>query len=183
MTNNIVLITSRLRLREITREDWQEVYAYQSIPAYSAYYAWSKRTQSDAQNFVQMLYNWRFEKPRIKYQLAIELKNTRQLIGNCGIRKVSNRAVEAELGYEINPAYWSQGFATEAARSIITFGFKELGLHRIWASCLLENRASARVLQKLGMQQEGLLRENRHFKGRWWDTLIFAILAQESETH
>jgi RimJ/RimL family protein N-acetyltransferase len=59
---------------------------------------------------------------------------------------------------------------------MIEFGFNGLGLHRIWAECVAENQASARVLEKLGMQREGRLREKRWMKGRWWDTLIYAIL-------
>ena len=90
---------------------------------------------------------------------------------------------QAELGYEIDPAYWGQGYATEAARKMLAFGFGELRLHRIWATCLLENVASARVLGKLGLQQEGRLREHRWMKGRWWDSLVFSILEQEWYTY
>ena len=61
----------------------------------------------------------------------------------------------------------------------MVFGFGELKLHRLWATCLADNTASARVLEKLGMQLEGRLRENEWFKGRWWDTLHYAILEQE----
>ena len=61
----------------------------------------------------------------------------------------------------------------------LAFGFGDLGLHRVWAHCVAENAASARVLEKVGLRQEGRLREHEVFKGRWWDTLLYAILDRE----
>jgi RimJ/RimL family protein N-acetyltransferase len=62
---------------------------------------------------------------------------------------------------------------------MMAFGFTELGLHRISARCVAENVASARVLEKLGMRLEGRQRDKAHFKGRHWDTLLFAIRAED----
>lgn len=62
---------------------------------------------------------------------------------------------------------------------MVEFGFKQLNLHRIWANSVADNSRSWRVLEKLGMRQEGRLRGNEFFKGRWWDTLIYAILENE----
>lgn len=58
-------------------------------------------------------------------------------------------------------------------------GFKLMGLHRISSWCIAENGASARVLEKLGLREEGRMRKNEFFKGRWWDTLVFGILKDE----
>ena len=107
------------------------------------------------------------------------LKSSQQLIGNCGIRLKSADAQEGDLGYELSPDHWGRGYATEAARAIVEFGFGTLKLHRIWSWCIADNVGSARVLQKLGMRQEGRLRENEYFKGRWWDTLMFGVLDRE----
>ncbi len=126
-----------------------------------------------------MFLEQRHEKPRSRYQLAVILKATGQLIGNCGIRMEAADAHVADIGYELDPGHWGHGYATEAARAILDFGFAELGVHRIWSWCIADNVSSARVLQRLGMQLEGRLRENEYFKGRWWDTLMFAILKQE----
>ena len=71
------------------------------------------------------------EQPRIKFQLAITLKSSQQLIGNCGIRLKSAEAHEGDIGYELSPKHWWRGYATEAARAIVAFGFEQLRLHRI----------------------------------------------------
>ena len=177
--NMITLSTPRLRLREVKESDWPAVLDYQTKESYLQYYPWEERTPANVQRFLQRFIEWRQEQPRSKFQLAITLPETKDLIGLCGIRKKSAQSWEAELGYELDPAYWGQGLATEAARALLSFGFEALRLHRVWASCLAENKASQGVLKKLGMLHEGRLRENRWMKGYWRDTLIYAILRQE----
>ncbi|HVB20990.1 MAG TPA: GNAT family protein [Ktedonobacteraceae bacterium] len=172
----MIITTNRLVLREFAEEDWSAVIAYQSDPRYLHYYDWQERTEQDVRAFVRMFIAQHEEEPRTKFQLAITLASNGQLIGNCGIRKKTSDAQEADLGYELDPRYWGCGYATEAARAILTFGFRELGLHRVLAWCIAENAASAHVLEKIGMRQEGHLRQNEWMQGRWWDTLLYAIL-------
>jgi RimJ/RimL family protein N-acetyltransferase len=117
--------------------------------------------------------------PRLKFQLAITLPTTGQLIGNAGIRIKTAGGHEADIGYELDPQHWGLGYASEAARSLVQLGFDQLRLHRISAHCLTENLASARVLEKLGMRLEGRQRDSERFKGRYWDTLHYAILDHE----
>ena len=173
------LITERLILREFKKEDWPDVLAYQSDPRYLRYYEWTERTPIAVQEFVQMFLDQQRAEPRLKFQLAITRKDNQQLIGNCGIRLKSAAAHEGDIGYELDPNYWGQGYTSEAARAMVTFGFSELSLHRIWSWCVADNVGSARVLDKLGMVLEGRLRENEYYKGRWWDTLIYGILDHE----
>ena len=118
-------------------------------------------------------------KPRRRFQLAIVLRDDGRLIGNCGIRRKPDNEWEADIGYELSPRYWGRGYATEAARAMVDFGFRHLGLRRISSWCIADNVASARVLERLGFVQEGRLRRNEFFKGRWWDTLLYAVLAEE----
>lgn len=173
------LTTKRLLLRDYNPNDWQAVFAYQSHPAYLKYYPWHQRNPTDVQEFVQKFIDWQTQQPRSKFQLAVILQQQNKLIGSCGIRMQQADSHQAELGYEISPLYWGQGYATEAAQQLLNYGFEKLGVHRVWASCLAENVSSARVLEKLGMQQEGRIRQNRWMKGRYWDTLLFSILKPE----
>jgi len=178
------ITTERLILREFTRDDWPDVLAYQSDPLYLRYTQWTERTPEAVQAFVRVFIAQQEQQPRTKFQLAVTLRSTGQLIGTCGIRLeppgvLSGEAHEAEIGYELSPAHWGQGYATEAAREIVRFGFEELRVHRIGAWCIAENVGSAHVLRKLGMREEGRQREKEYFKERWWDTLLFAILELE----
>ena len=173
------LETDRLLLREFVEGDWEAVLAYQSDARYLRHYEWESRTDNDVRTFVRRFLDNQAETPRTKFQMAIVLPDSGRLIGNCGIRKATVDAVDAEIGYELAPEMWGNGYATEAARAMVSFGFRELGLHRIWAHCAADNLASAHVLEKLGMQQEGRLRENAYYKGRWWDELVYGLLEQE----
>jgi len=175
----MILTTDRLRLREYASDDWRAVLAYQSDSRYLRYYPWTQRTAEDVQAFVQRFIDWQDEQPRTRFQFAITLRAGGWLIGSCGIRKETATAQQADLGYEIAPSHWGHGYATEAARAVLAFGFNDLELHRIQAFCLAENAASGRVLEKLGMQREGRLREHRWMKGHWWDTLAYGILQHE----
>lgn len=175
----MILTTDRLLLRDFVESDWPAVLAYQSDPRYLRFYEWTERTPEDVQAFVGRFLAQQEETPRLKYQLAIVLQATGQLIGNAGIRMKSASAHEGDIGGELDPQHWGQGYATEAARAIVQFGFDELHLHRISAHSVAENLGSARILEKLGMQLEGRLRDSEQFKGRYWDTLHFAILDYE----
>jgi RimJ/RimL family protein N-acetyltransferase len=175
----MVLTTQRLILREFVESDWPAVLAYQSDPRYLRYYHWTHRTEEEVREFVQMFLDHQQAQPRTKFQLAVVLRAEDRLIGNCGIRMKTPDAHEADIGYEFAPPYWGQGYATEAARAIVAFGFNELKVHRIWSWCIAENVGPARVMEKLGMKQEGRLRENEWIKGHWWDTLVYGILDYE----
>jgi RimJ/RimL family protein N-acetyltransferase len=173
------LLTERLLLREFVREDWTAVFTYQSDPRYLRYYHWTERREAEVQEFIQMFVAHQSTQPRTKYQFAVVLREGGQLIGNCGVRKESAEAQVADMGYELDPNYWGYGYATEAATAVLNFGFSQLRVHRVWANAIAENKASRRVLEKIGMQLEGTLRENEWMKGRWWDTVLYGILEQE----
>jgi len=177
------LETERLILRDFVRDDWRRALEYESDPLYLRYYEWTERTPESVQEFVGWFLANQQQVPRFKFQLAITLKSNHLLIGNCGVRMDKVDAVEADIGYELDPGYWNHGYATESAHAIVDFGFRRLQVHRIWAHCVADNLGSAHVLQKLGMKLEGHFREKEYYKGRWWDTLIYAILADEWELH
>ncbi|HAT44116.1 MAG TPA: GNAT family N-acetyltransferase, partial [Ktedonobacter sp.] len=106
-----MITTRRLVLRELEEMDWPTVLEYQSDPRYLRYYEWTHRTEQDVRDFVRMLVALREEQPRTKFQLAITLPANGQLIGNCGIRMKAVDAREADIGYELDPRYWGQGYA------------------------------------------------------------------------
>ncbi|MBX9724372.1 MAG: GNAT family N-acetyltransferase, partial [Candidatus Obscuribacterales bacterium] len=119
------------------------------------------------------------EKPRRIYEFAITLKDTSKLIGACGIRIQDLDHDQAEIGYCYNKNYWGQGFASEAAKAVLNFGFRKLGLHRVIATCDTKNLASSALLRGCGMRQEGHFVQERKVRGQWRDTYLYAILREE----
>ena len=90
-----------------------------------------------------------------------------------------SEAERAELGYWIGVPSWNQGYATEAAAAVVSYAFGELNLHRVWAQHLARNAASGRVMQKIGMQHEGRLRQHARTNGIPEDLESYAILRDE----
>lgn len=101
-----------------------------------------------------------------------------ELVGLCGIAIIRGMH-EGEIWYLVHPDRWGRGFATDATRQLIELGFGELALHRLWATCLPENPASARVLEKAGMRREGFLVENLKIHSEWKSCFLYAILERE----
>lgn len=169
------LNTERLVLRDFVDSDWEAVLAYQQDPLYLRYYEWTSRTGEEVRAFMQRFLDQQKQVPRIKFQFAVTLKSNGQLIGNCGVRRDSPEAREADMGYELDPKHWRQGYATEAARAVLDFGFSHMDVTRVTAWCIADNIGSARVLEKIGMKLEKRMTRHQYFKGRWWDTLWYAI--------
>jgi len=82
----------------------------------------------------------------------------------------------AEIWFKLHSKYWNKGFATEAVNRVLHFSFIDLKLHRIEAGCAVENIASRRVLEKVGMIKEGHCRKLLPIRGQWVDNFEFAIL-------
>lgn len=175
----MILRTERLILREFTAADWREVYAYQTDAEYLRFYDRDAVTERQVQAFVYMFILWQAEEPRSKAQLAITLADTGEVIGNVGLRRDTADHPLADMGYELSPDNWGRGYATEAARAMIDWGFGEWGVERVHAHCIAENEASARVLLKAGLRQEARLRDHQRFKERYWDVLLFGLLRSD----
>lgn len=90
------------------------------------------------------------------YEFAIFLKeNPEKYIGNCGLVSISKEHKKAEIAYFIDHNEWGNGYATEAARCILDYGFQQLKLERIYGRCMTRNKASRVVMEKLGFIFEG----------------------------
>ena len=96
-----------------------------------------------------------------------------------GITLIDRGAATAELGYSLARPLWGQGIVTEAAAAVVAYGFDTLGLVRIYASTDVRNTPSWRVMEKLGMQREGVLRRHRLIHGELVDEVFYGILREE----
>lgn len=164
------LTTGRLTLREFTYADFDAVHAYASDPQTSIFQEWGPNSRQDTVDFLDFCITSASSLPRTAYTLAITLSSG-VVIGSIGL--TVRQGAEAEIGYTLNPAHWGNGYATEAVRSLLDFGFLELGLARVTATCRPGNHASSSVLRKLGMVETGHLKNDRLIRGEWQDSLVF----------
>jgi len=110
---------------------------------------------------------------------GITIKGDDTLIGSAGFYKwVQPVRYQAELGYDLNPAFWGKGIMTEALSAIIQYGFDHMGLHRIEVLIPHRNKRSQGLVRRLGFRKEGVLRDHYFIEGRFSDDVIFSLLKE-----
>ncbi len=174
------LTTERLLLRELVESDWQPLYAYESEPDFRRYDPDERQSPIQFQLTIQALIAQQRDDPRRAYYFAIVLPDEARVMGSCYVAVRDAQSRQAEIGYMLGPAFWGQGYATEAARRLLAFAFDDLKMHRVFASGVIsENAASVALLEKLGMRREAHLKQSHWFQGRWWDSYFYASLEDE----
>jgi ribosomal-protein-alanine N-acetyltransferase len=173
----VELTTSRLRLRDFELGDFEAVHAFATDLAVVSYMEWGPNTPEQTQAFLREARASTEVSPRRRYAFAVVHSDAERLIGSIELKVVSGEHRRGEIGYVLAHEWWGHGYATEATRRLLAFGFNELGLHKISATCDPENRASVAVLTKNGMHREGVLRDHIYVRGQWRDRLLFGVIA------
>jgi RimJ/RimL family protein N-acetyltransferase len=181
MNFTLPLKTRRLTIRDYVDEDWSAVYAYVKDPAYWKYQAGEVPTEDRVKALVSWTVREQSLRPRLNYYLAVADSKSGDLVGEAVLKVIPPGHGQGEIGFGVAPAFWQKGYATEVARALVKVGFDSLNLHRIAAQCAPQNKASIRIMQKLGMAREGLFREHYRAGGKYWSTVFYAILARENE--
>ncbi|OGO25851.1 MAG: hypothetical protein A2136_09990 [Chloroflexi bacterium RBG_16_54_11] len=119
------------------------------------------------------------ELQRTTYRLAITIPPGDDVKGLVKLCRQWEAIREWEIGWAMHPGEWGRGYAGEAAWHVIDWAFDRLDVHRIVAFCHTENKASVSVMEKLGMHQDGRLRQTRWLGGKWWDEYVYSILENE----
>ncbi len=174
----LLIETERLILRDFEPDDFEALYATTDDPAYRQYYAEGEMTRAFWRDLLARIIASTQATPRTAYQLAICLSDG-ELVGSCEVRLESEEHQRAAFGCAIARAHWGRGYAFEASRHVIDLGFSLLPLHRLYAEIIADNVRAETLAQRLGMQLEGRLRHHKCFRGRWWDTVIYAVLTEE----
>lgn len=171
--------TRRLTIRPFRAEDGAGLHAYLSNPAVYRFEPGEPVSLERAQELAA-------ERAEGQNFWAVVVKNTHELVGHLYFHQIEPpEFMTWELGYIFNPVYHNLGFASESAAALLEFGFKQWGIHRVVAFCAPENVASWRVMEKIGMRRESLMRKNIFFRRNpdgspdWEDSYGYALLAEE----
>lgn len=174
----LLIETERLILRDFAPGDFEALYATTDDPAYRQYYAEDEMTRAFWSDLLARIVASAQAIPRTAYQLAICLPGG-ELVGTCGVRLESAEHQRASFGCAVARTHWGQGYAFEASRRMIDLGFSSLPIHRLYAEIIADNARAQSLARRLGMRLEGRLRHHKFFRGRWWDIVIYAVLAEE----
>jgi RimJ/RimL family protein N-acetyltransferase len=174
------LSAPRVELRRFEPGDVDAFVAYRSVDEVARYQGWdAPYPRTAGEDFIGGMMTRHPDTPGEWFQFAVVLRATGELIGDCAAGPHEGDTAQAEIGFTIAPGHQGRGLATEAARSLLGYLFKARRKHRVVAYCDTRNAASAGVLRRLGMRQEGYLRESTWAKGEWTDDLAFALLDRE----
>jgi ribosomal-protein-alanine N-acetyltransferase len=167
------LATARLHLREFTEADFDAILAYSKDPKVTRYLFFGPRDEDSTQEYLQELLVSQSEQPRTRFELAVEENAGGRLIGACDLSLIERNVMD--LGYMLETAAWGRGFATEIATALLDAAFQQLRVDRVISTVDVNNGASIRVLEKVGMRWEAVYRRHRRAKNRWWDCHLFVM--------
>jgi ribosomal-protein-alanine N-acetyltransferase len=172
------LETERLILRPLIRADTDFVFRHFSNPAVGQYLMDEPpiREYSQAEEIVQFYLD---PSGKTHNRWIVMRKSDHKAMGTCGYHKWDRRYFRAEIGYDLSPDFWKQGYMAEALGEAISHGFEQLRLNRIEALVYVENERSMRLLQKLGFKKEGLLRDYFYLDGNFYDHYIYGLLKKD----
>jgi len=179
---SITIPTPRLTLRFLNEADLPAIYAIFSHPEvmrYWSYPPWTDRSQAQ-QWLIDIQEGYRTGNA---LQLGIERRADQALVGTCTLFQfhVANR--RAEIGYALGRPYWKLGYMHETLQALLRYAFQTLDLNRLEVDIDPRNHASANVLDRLGFQKEGHLRERWIVNGEVSDTWLYGLLRREWQEH
>lgn len=171
--------TERLWVRNFMEDDWKGLYEYLSIKEVLRYEPGDVSSEEDCKKMC-------IERSQGNVFWAVCLKENGKMIGHLYFNQADpHEFLTWELGYIFNPEYYGKGYATEASRRLLQYGFEELGAHRIIAMCSPDNAPSWKLLERLSMRREGYFKKKAFFRNGingeplWLDVYEYAILSEE----
>ena len=176
------LTTDRLSLRALCLSDAPAIFAIFSDTAVTQYWGHGQmHLMEDAERFVQQTLDGFRTRELLEWGLTLTGRD--EVIGTCALAGWDREHHRAEIGFALRRDYWRRGLMSEALPALLRFAFGTLGLHRIEADVDPRNTASIRLLERLGFQQEGYLRERYFDQGTPQDALYYGLLHHEAPEH
>ena len=175
----VTLETERLILRRFSVSDADEMYQnWASSEEVAKYLTWAPHANAEETAGLLKLWVADYEKPDC-YNWVLELKSEGIVIGNISVMHIYEETKCAALGWCLGTQWWGRGYMPEAGKAVLRYLFETVGMNRVCANHDAENQKSGRVMQKIGMQYEGTLRQHGSARGRVFDDVWYGILAED----
>ncbi|MDQ3987651.1 MAG: GNAT family N-acetyltransferase [Actinomycetota bacterium] len=172
-----MLTGDRVRLREFRLDDLDDADAILGDDRVTRWLSVDSRTREQQAKVLTGAVERAKHTPRTEYYLAVTMHSDDRLIGF--VRLGFSGVQAAKLGGAVAAAHWGRGYALDAARTLIDYGFTTLGLHRISAAIGPDNAASLTIVTRLGFTQGGRLRDHVFTNGAWRDSILYSLLVHE----
>ncbi|AIS61255.1 GNAT family N-acetyltransferase [Listeria ivanovii] len=170
-----MLKTERLFLSEMTLADTEILFGYWSDDSVTRYMNIEPfQSLQPVEEMIRMLRQLEMEGKALR--CVIILQATGEIIGTCGFNYIDHENQRAEIAYDLGTRFWKRGYATEAVQALMEWGIESFKLHRMEAKVDPRNEASISLLEKLGFQEEGLLRDYEKIGTEYQDLKLFSWL-------
>lgn len=173
--------TKRTVLRDFKENDFDFYYMLERDQATIKYEAESVPTRLELEERFDEIMTFTKNEKRQKYSFLVERKDESLPVGRVVLWQIDEAIDEWEIGWTIHVDHTRNGFASEASKALVEFGFNQLNANRICANSNHANTSSERVMQKIGMQKEGVLRATRKLNDVWYGSCIYSVLRNEVE--
>lgn len=178
MFEPITIDTHRLRLRPLRMEDAQAFFKIWSDSEAVRYFSFPPM-QDIGQAHARIAEKLQSSRDGSSVTCVIELSDTGEVLGDCGLFNGVSQSRRAEIGYCLSRKHWGNGYMIEAADALIEQGFKRVGLRRIEADIDPRNQPSIRLIERLGFMREGFLRERWMIGGEIADTVLYGLIQSD----
>lgn len=177
---SLPIATERLVLRPFVPADFAAYAEYHSLPTLQRHFEMPARDESEVRAaLAAACRQCRVTRPGDTLTLAVTRAADGALLGEISLIWTDATAAQAELHFVFNPRYARRGYAAEAVRSALDYGFETFAFHRIFVRCGARNSAAVKLLKSLGLRLEAHFREHALYRGEWDDELLFAVLERE----
>jgi len=171
------LHTERLDLVEIEQAHAVDIFKLFGDPKVTRFYnIVTLKEETEAQKIIDWFRDRFADKAGIRWGIA--LKDQKAIIGTIGFNNFT-KGHRANIGFDLQAAFWNKGYVTEALNAVVEFGFRELDINRIEGEVMQGNTASEQLLARAGFTNEGVLRDWMHWNGRHYDMTMFSLLRSE----
>ena len=169
--------TARLTIREFAEDDLDDLHAWRRHPAYRRHLPMPRQIRAEVKAELDAVLRDQIDHRRIRYLLAVVERPGGRMIGEAILKLgTTPKHRQAEIGWAVAEDAKGRGYATEIAGALLAVAFGKLRLHRVFALCSVGNVASRRVMEKVGMREEGLLRDHFRARDRWWSSHLYGVL-------
>jgi RimJ/RimL family protein N-acetyltransferase len=174
----LLIETERLILRRFTLGDLQDIHTFSSDPVISRHLnGFPGPSIDDVQSYIEIQNTYEPGDLDKCFDLGVHLRSENKIIGL--ITLIQHKHFQGEIGFALNVEYQRKGYAAEAVRAAMAYGFTTLEMHRIFARTGRDNISSWLLLERVGMRREGLFLHDHCVDGKWHDTFVYALLEEE----
>ncbi|WP_276134612.1 GNAT family N-acetyltransferase [Polluticoccus soli] len=169
-----LLSTERLLLRAMSQSDVDALHALRNNDDAMRYIKKERQTKDEVAKMIERVQNDHHTNEAISWVITRHDEPT--LMGTIGLWRIDRPHHRAEIGYMLHPDYWRKGYLTEAIQAVMQYGFEHMKLHSVEGQVDPRNTASRGLLEKKGFVQEAHFKENYHFRGDFYDTVVYSKL-------